>query len=293
MMEWRSVRKPIVQVAWVLLALGLDAQRAAALNCKTDSDCATQAICELTPYQTCQGDNPACPAGSACGDKPVSAGQTNCATYLEGICRSPWELPCRQDADCGSGFRCLEQVSTWCRGGGSVVDGGASTSWMECGESRGTFACELAEQPCSADADCAAGLRCQEMSDSNACGARPIGVDGGVASDCGQKASKVCAPPDYFPSREAPGKGATTGNEDGDRAPPFIAADGGVGASSIQTNSPSESPAPTAAEGDSSSGGDGCSLASRRDGEALWFGVLAAIMLVRRRRTTIVRATRS
>lgn len=279
-----KARFRFVQVALVLVGFATQAERAAALNCASDSECPASATCELTPYETCAGKDPTCPAGSACGDKPIpGAPRADCATYVEGICRWPWELPCRQDSDCGEGFRCKEQISTWCRGGSSVVDGGASTSWMECGESRGTYACELVAQPCKSDADCGNGLSCRQWTDTSRCPRSPGGVDGGVAGDCSTGELKVCAPPNYFSDPIEPSQGEARDDGDSEPAPPNV---GSTGGSPAPQESDAQAPADadSLATGGESAGAQGCSSLPSGTSSSSWFAILGAAMLFRRRR---------
>jgi hypothetical protein len=285
--RWR-----FVQIALVLVGVAAEPERAFALNCAADSDCAASATCELTPYVTCAGKDPACPAGSACGEKPtLGAPRADCATYVEGICRFPWELPCRQDSDCGNGFRCKEQISTWCRGGASVTDGGASTSWMECGESRGSYACELVAQPCASDSDCGGGLLCREWTDTSTCPKAPTGVDGGAAVDCHAGKLMVCAPPHYFSAPSEPSEpsepGKSEASDDGDSEPVPSQVGSAGGSSPPQTSQAPRVPDSDsiAADGERASGeAQGCSHLPAGKSSGTWFAALAAALLYRRRR---------
>lgn len=191
-----------------VLAVGLQllgaelGSAAAALNCQTAADCGgPPATCQLTTYQTCAGKDPACPAGSPCGEKPTMPNQPGCAPYVEGICHQAYEQPCQVDADCGTGFRCAEQIGMACSGmGSSGSPGVAPTSHEECHVSRGAFACELNRTPCTVDTDCAAGLRCQQ-SDASSCFKRTCKLDTGCATGlrCEQSGASFCwtsfAPP--------------------------------------------------------------------------------------------------
>lgn len=302
----------------VLVGLGLlDAELgspAAALNCKTAADCGgAPATCELTTHQTCAGKDPACPAGSSCGDKPTMPDQPGCAPYVEGICRRPDELPCQVDADCGAGFRCAEQISMACSGGGSSGGPGvAPTFHEECHVSRGTFRCELNDTACSVDRACGAGLTCQE-SDTSHCQkskcdvdpscekglrceirgvsycwtsfALPARQDVAVAIDqCTMSPPTLCAPRGYFvppPVRELSDGGVggvldsrpTTAEGDTHGDASAKASDG------TATTDDSEQPARAS--------GDGCSLRGRAGTawtDPSWFALLGAVVLGRRRR---------
>jgi MYXO-CTERM domain-containing protein len=191
-------------VLWMTAVAGVQLISAAAeaKNCLTVADCGgAAATCELTTYQTCAGTDPACPAGSPCGDKPVMDGQPGCAPYVEGLCRQPWELPCRADADCGVGFRCAEEIARACRGMGSTGGNGVPPSFTEeCYETR-TLACKLTEESCSTDADCEAGLRCLP-SEASTCGhvwqTDETSQDASVRTPECAKVPMLCAPAGYF-----------------------------------------------------------------------------------------------
>ena len=139
---WWSV---VWATAGVQLLGAVLVSEASAKNCQTVADSGgPPALCELTTYQTCAGRDTACPAGSACGDKPTLDNQAECALYAEGICRQPYELSCKRDADCGTGFRCTEQIGRACSGMATSGGNGVPPSWHEdCRETRGTFHCEL------------------------------------------------------------------------------------------------------------------------------------------------------
>jgi hypothetical protein len=252
-----------------LQLLGAELGAAAlARNCQADADCgAAPATCELLHYQTCAGKDPACPAGSACGDKPTLENQADCKPYIEGICRQPHELPCQADADCGAGFRCVEQIGMWCRGGGSSGGAGvAPSSWQECGVSRGTFACELIESSCKADRDCAAGLRCQQSAPSACDVASGTSSDDGEAAlgeparpaDCTASAPKLCAPPGYFSFQSKDAE--------------VTAHDAGGAAGAAEADEASDADAQT-----SVAGGAGCSLHTRPGSAGLELGWLALL----------------
>jgi hypothetical protein len=247
-MAQRDVWMAVAALGMQLLGAGLGS-KALAKNCQTDADCGgAPATCELTSYQTCAGKDPACPAGSACGDKPTRDRQAGCAPYVEGICRQPYELPCRVDADCGVGFRCAEQIGRVCWGMGTTGGNGVAPSFHEeCYETRGTFACELIEASCSADSDCVAGLHCLP-SQASTCG---ITTASPAVSDCAE-VPMVCAPEGYF--------GASLAGEDRDSAGGTVVEEGSA----------------------ASEASGGCSLGARSGCEG-WLA-LAGVLFLRRRR---------
>lgn len=141
--------------------------------CEGDADCPDPMLCHTRSYEECDAeDYPGCPDdGTPCEPKPVEP--PNCISYSEAHCRQPFELPCTADADCGGGFRCVEDIIRWCSGSGQVPqeDGVAvPLPETECGEERtGTFSCHLQELPCDADADCPSGLACVDNPHRVAC----------------------------------------------------------------------------------------------------------------------------
>ena len=289
---------------------------AAALSCLTAADCGgPPATCELTTYQTCAGKDPACPAGSPCGEKPSTPDQTGCAPYVEGICRQAYDLPCQVDADCGTGFHCAEQIGMSCSGSASSGGSGvAPESHEACHVSRGTFACELTKTACKLDSDCAAGLRCQP-SDMNFCFHTTCDVDPACAAGlrCQQSGASFCWT-SYAPSSEPD---AVRALDTCTESPPVLCAplgyfgvqelnlpDGGVagsaddsvaGAGGSAPNAPpslSSEQGGAADAGDRSApaapaGGDGCSLRAGGLGgrsELGWVALLGALIFRRQRR---------
>ncbi|HEY6876915.1 MAG TPA: hypothetical protein VI299_02805 [Polyangiales bacterium] len=259
-----------VLAAGVQLFVMEQSSTAAAKNCLTAADCGgAPATCRLTTYQTCAGKDPSCPAGSACGDKPTMNNQADCAPYVEGTCYQQYELPCQIDADCGGGFRCVEQIGRACSGMGST-GGNGMPPWFheECYETRGTFACELIEASCKVDSDCAAGLRCQQSSASK-CGETfaPTVADAEPSdTNCAQEPMR-CAPEGYFGVRAS---SPPAGDDDviaaGDSAQSMLEGGAHNGEPTARTD-------------------DGCSLsgALARRSALGWLALASALLLERRR----------
>ena len=178
-------------------------------DCQGDAQCAQGFVCHTETYENCVTIDIACdPSGNCPMPEPAA-----CDPVTETYCTPRWTLPCAADADCGSGFSCLEQQSCWCSGStgtagaGGAAGGGdlmapvpeldAGVSEPDCGCSpSGTFYCELQELPCESDADCESGLTCQEDLFSGTCamtspptmGSDPVAVGGGMGTSDAQDA---------------------------------------------------------------------------------------------------------
>jgi MYXO-CTERM domain-containing protein len=154
--------------------------------CSVDADCPSSTVCYAPTYTECMGGGSACDKGAAACPAPPPP-QCHQVTG-DATCTPFYDRPCVADADCGTGFRCREQISTVCSGSaGTVRTGGTSasapmsgtagignldggTSSVECREqSSGLFACQLLEVPCVTANDCAAGLECQSNPYSAVC----------------------------------------------------------------------------------------------------------------------------
>ena len=153
--------------------------------CSDDSDCSEGMVCHTSSYTTCTDPARICEGGEDCSDayEPPS-----CEEHSESHCTPRHQLPCTADADCGEGFRCIEERWIECSGGGT---GGGSTNggvtggvngWdgapmpvppaegegpddepYECEEKpSGYFYCELLELPCETNSDCPSTMECQE-----------------------------------------------------------------------------------------------------------------------------------
>lgn len=188
----------------------IDYGRCVNAACEADADCPAPMLCHAETQRECSGveDRPTCAPGVPCEPAPPPAEPT-CTERTVTSCRQPYELPCTVDADCGGGFRCVEEVSHWCNGSvgvtrpripSDVVDGGAAlpappdteeipTKPEECGTTpTGRFSCQLQVVPCDADADCPSGLACLDNPSGVSCsGGTPVsGVrDAGVATPAG------------------------------------------------------------------------------------------------------------
>lgn len=222
-------------------------------DCDADADCAEGWKCASHEQADCDDiAEPTCAPGEDCvkPEEPV-----DCNTVTVTYCAPPWALPCEEAADCGAGFDCVEQIAMSCSGssggGGSdpgeptpegdpgpaEADGGAGFAPPADGDPlppddpgsctstpTGEFRCELIETTCATNADCAAGLSCQESPSDAVCtssgGAAPDSAgdaagaggagSGGAGGDDGAaerpappecetpEPTFACAPPNYF-----------------------------------------------------------------------------------------------
>ena len=185
----------------------IDYGRCVNAACDADADCPAPMLCHAETERECDAveDRPTCAPGVPCEPAPPPAKPT-CTERTVTSCRQPYELPCTADADCGGGFRCIEEVSHWCNGSVAVsprapidvADGGAALpappdldppEKPECGTTpTGRFSCQLQVVPCDADADCPAGLACLDNPSGVSCsGGGPMssGRDAGAARPAG------------------------------------------------------------------------------------------------------------
>jgi len=322
-----------------------------ARDCEADSDCATGWKCATEQYSECTDSGgaaePTCAPGEECvKPEPDPSAVPDCETKEVSFCAPPWALPCVEAADCGAGFECVELISMSCSGssgGGSAgeptpsdnpaPDDGSSgfappaegdpvppDEGMppECtSEPSGEFYCQLVETTCETDADCAAGLTCQEQyGDSVSCGgATPqpdlpedgngsggaAGSGGGddpdqdraVPPDCvAPEPTFACAPPGFNGGYgyDLDGRGeATSGGGDPDRG-------GGTGTPDPNNENGEEPPAAPVDDDAELSGSDenaadtmsessGCSTtgSSRSSGGMVLMGLAVLGLAVRRR----------
>ena len=163
-------------------------------DCQGDAQCAEGFVCHEETYETCMTAGVKCDPNGTC----VEQGTSGCESITETYCAPRWILPCTADADCGTGFSCVEQQMCWCSGSAGTadvsgvatttdVDGGASSSGggsdvmapidagvivtePDCGcAPSGDFSCELQDTTCESDADCQSGLTCQDDPSSSVC----------------------------------------------------------------------------------------------------------------------------
>jgi len=144
--------------------------------CTSDADCEDGMVCwEQDSYDCPPATQADCPPGSDCPTpKPVDCTPTKLST-----CVPKYVPPCTEDADCGDGFKCVEQQSVSCSGGSATpaMGGGSSPSdpaaagapapeptppvEPQCTSTpSGAFYCEAQQVACETDSDCATGWSC-------------------------------------------------------------------------------------------------------------------------------------
>lgn len=149
-------------------------------------------VCVTYTFEQCSGGGSVDP-GVPCSVDPD--GNTDCPDYegmpveepscvseSESYCVPPYFAPCQADADCGAGFSCVAQeiCDVACSGSVGAPDGPVTCVVDEDGNERcseptpadcvETCApsdhqyCKLNEVTCETDADCGAGLSCEDVS---------------------------------------------------------------------------------------------------------------------------------
>jgi hypothetical protein len=74
--------------------------------------------CSTDSYEVCSGGGHCDSAGECQEEEPV------CQTVTDSTCKYPYELPCTGDADCGEGYRCVDELYWECSATGNT--GGSS-----------------------------------------------------------------------------------------------------------------------------------------------------------------------
>lgn len=268
-------------------------------SCQTDSDCAHGLICHLQTFEACDEGAPSCPEGDdGCEEEQSSQGE--CVEQTVGQCAPAYLGDCEESADCGPGFECKPQEECSCSDSPGVEPGeepdGGSRPEQDCECYPSDYnACELIEQRCDADNECAGDLVCLELAQGND---SSCAVDSNGESTCDEPDSsgaeageRYCAPHDYerwtgVGQPTAPGSNEREGDAAGDDDP----SSGGSG----EANSPEpgdydqdESDGPTAQDDDFSD--DGCGCASQSSGAptpgalAIFTGLLFGLLGARQR----------
>lgn len=191
-------------------------------SCETVADCEQGLVCVTYTYETCSGgDAPSCAPDSEGCPEPSEPSDPQCSTESEGYCLPPYLAPCEAAADCGEGFACKAQEICTCSGGRGVdldspEPGGVEGSG---GEDSGDVPaddctcepgdvkyCELIQQECDSDADCAGDLICAEVPGANVpapddtCTSGPDGVticEAAPSEDSDVPADSYCLPADF------------------------------------------------------------------------------------------------
>lgn len=169
------------------------------------ADCDAGLICVTYTFEECSGSgsdpSPICDADSEeCDDTPDVSPE--CQSKAESVCVPKFLAPCQADADCGGGFKCVaDQVCTDDCAAPSPGDGDGNerpSCQSSCEPSSQKY-CQLQQVSCTADADCAQGLSCEEFSSPSS---EICTVDGDEGSEpvCTSEPSSsesYCVPPDW------------------------------------------------------------------------------------------------
>jgi MYXO-CTERM domain-containing protein len=218
------------------------------------------------------------------------------------MCVPPYVPPCTEDADCGPGFRCVEEIARGCSGSSGTGTGGSSGGDTpappppppECFEEpTGNFICELQELPCETDDDCEAGLTCEANPNRPVCSS--AGSDDGQEGAAPDRAAAcptidvpthLCLPPSY-----ASGWGRDLGGvaEDGSGTPTSGSGNGAPRtddetSNNDSTGDPNGAPGESDDDGPQVGGGDGCSTTAAGSGNWLSLAGLMLLLGTRRRR---------
>lgn len=297
--------------------------------CATDAECGGGTSCVEFTYVACSGggdtggrEDPDTGPGGAGGEPGTGTGGAaggaggaggaplppeECVEVTEAYCVPPWLAPCQLDADCGPGFRCVEEVictEPMPPRDGAGGEGGAGAAGGYGGgacEPSDVKYCELIPTPCDTTADCGAGLLCEDFSQW-ICGGEeprpdgeeppppPVGGEGGaggssggddggtgeggagggpVEPDCWEEPLSLCVPPGFVDWMRAygPGRGGSDAEAGGQ---------GGYGGGSAPAE---DLDSAGAAVGDGS-GGMGCQTGG---GGLSLLALLGVALLLRRR----------
>lgn len=200
-------------------------------ECDDTNSCSGDDVCVTYTFEECSGGRlvPPCPEGESCDDDPEEV-ESECTTSSESYCVPPYLAPCSADADCGAGFTCEDVEICTCSGGGSTgsddQDPAPEPTESKCScDATGEKYCQLVEQTCDSDADCASGLNCQQFPGDDT--PPTTTIDCPDDKDCTQpepqpEPESYCAPPDFVywggPYGDGGGYGEAvaeaTGNDD-------------------------------------------------------------------------------
>jgi hypothetical protein len=307
-------------------------------DCSADADCAEGFVCEIHERRLCDETDVPCSSETPEDECPKPE-PTQCETETITQCTPRWAAECEDASSCGPGFACVEQINRECSGsspsdpgaGGAGGDEGGGSGFApppDAGvetdplppdngcteEGSGIFVCELQHVSCETNADCQAGLSCQDSPVTSGCtrpaappeegsgsgGADGAGIDAGAAdgdqpSDdaapepCETPAQeRICAPDGYF--EYGGGRGdvdydgvAGSDDEDGEAAPQ--SPDDGDGDNNSGTGGPTSGMEPTESDdGTAMEESSGCRAAGSAQSSSLALIALALAGLVSRRK---------
>jgi hypothetical protein len=177
--------------------------------CSSDADCADGMVCFAQESFDCSQVDVACMPGAEC----LKPAPLPCEPTTHASCVPQYVPPCQADADCGAGFRCVEDFAFTCSGsapssggapaagggadpvpGAAGAGGGAAPSPVpvqppECMQTgTGTFHCEVIEVVCATDADCVDGWSCLDS------GVAPVTCSSGGTAGAGAAPAMRPAP---------------------------------------------------------------------------------------------------
>lgn len=239
--------------------------------CTNDSMCLPGLTCvEPQSGGSSPGAAPACDPGGACDDpveqepapQPEPVGDSTCQVSFKS---------CSADADCESGYECVEEAVA-CSSGGSVGSDGSSTGTVDPAQPKQRDPnCEYESYcfpkytPCTADAQCQANWVCYSF-DGDASSAPGSWEQDGPVQGCLPKGLALAAEAGY--GRDSGGDGLA----------------GGAPTGAPESDNASDDGVKGAAE-PGSGDGNSCSVGFGPRGEGAAFLLMALGMLVRRRRT--------
>jgi hypothetical protein len=166
--------------------------------CQSNADCGDDMVCFESTSTQCSGDTPTtkpCPEGVAC-EKSQPTAPPSCTEVKVKSCIPKYAAPCTNAADCGDGFRCVEQQSCGCSGSaggepppardatstGTPRDTAASPPDCSCAPS-GVFSCAPIVEHCAEDTQCPADWTCEDHGSTSSGGCADPGPAAGAPAD--------------------------------------------------------------------------------------------------------------
>ena len=232
--------------------------------CDSDADCGASGTYKCIDQKAeCIHVSVLCKPDTSCPE----VAQPDCPASTK-VCQPPWELPCKVDADCGSGFSCYT-VAVPCGVPMSVVDASGAED-VGCPDELYSQ-CRPKLMACDAATPCPTLWSCQTIKTTTPCQSLPSGQKECITLAAGQ--GLCTAPGGFLPTGTA--NGIPTSGAD---VASFEAAD--VGSLALPKSAP--------ADGGSSSGSAGCqSSSSAATGMGLTLLLFAAIIWPSHRRTRL------
>ncbi|HMJ12690.1 MAG TPA: hypothetical protein VK524_14815 [Polyangiaceae bacterium] len=249
----------------------------AGASCDSNADCGAGMLCfEHTSTRCSASDGSSvkpCPAGAECPE-PEPEPTPTCEELTEKACIPTYAAPCTTAADCGAGFRCVEQQSCGCGGNPGpdapppVSSGGTSAreetpvSSDDCScEPSGVFACESLVDECEADSECPADWKCVDH--------------GSVSSGCAEPPPSRAGDPEDRPVCDLPETVVT--HDYRCTAPSYSGYGGAVRGDTGGFDENADAPSAGASPGAGSEGGCQLGRGSVVAGNISIFGILTAL----------------